>query len=316
MSKRLCQCTRVEHDEYVAYVDKGEEILMLRKDQEQCTVLQLGTYDVETTVKAATLVKEVCGIDVNLGCGMGFSVKGGMGQALVEDKEKLESIIKALVPLGRPVSCKIRLQSSHEETIRFIQWLYSLGVCIVTLHGRHHGELYKADCDWEELEKVSKECGHDLVLNGDISFQSDIDKLNSFSDHVKGVMIGRAASVHLGLFSPDGGDYVPNENTTKEMIMEYALNAKRFSIAYGKVKNVILQIIRTQRNFPFGSWRKVNQNNAGSPTWLGRMTKEVASSKQYEQLLELMVVPVTVKVPNLQSDHSEVKLSAPTKANK
>ncbi|BFU26320.1 dihydrouridine synthase dus family protein [Entamoeba histolytica] len=286
VSKRLCECKRVENSGIIQYIHKNDVMLTLKPEQQSKTILQLGTFDVESSVKCVSLIQEVCGIDINLGCGMWFSTKGEMGQALVDNRDKLEKIVKALVGLSKPISAKIRLQQTHEETLEFIQWLYSLGISIISLHGRHHKELYGVDCDWAELEKVVKDCPYDLILNGDICKQEDITKLLSFGKNVRGVMIGRGSGIHLGLFNPQGGDYVFDESKTKMRMTDFIQRAIKDGLRFTKIKFVLLQIIRYEKDYPFGSWRREK-----TTLKLNQINQRISSSKTIEQLIDAISLP-------------------------
>ena len=81
--------------------------------------------------------KDVAGIDVNMGCPKKFSIKGGMGAALLKQKETARAIMAALTrAVSVPVTCKIRLFPTREETVSFMQSMESTGIAAIGLHGR------------------------------------------------------------------------------------------------------------------------------------------------------------------------------------
>lgn len=52
---------------------------------------------------------DVAGIDINMGCPKEFSIKGGMGAALLTNTEVAKDILRTLVNnIKVPVTCKIR----------------------------------------------------------------------------------------------------------------------------------------------------------------------------------------------------------------
>lgn len=73
-------------------------------------VLQLGTANAERALKVAKMVEnDVAAIDINMGCPKDFSLKGGMGAALLTNPERAKSILNTLVQNVKiPVTCKIR----------------------------------------------------------------------------------------------------------------------------------------------------------------------------------------------------------------
>lgn len=72
-----------------------------------------------------------------MGCPKEFSIKGGMGAALLGEPEKVRAILTNLVSnLSIPVTCKIRLLPTPEETISFCKMVESCGVAAFAVHGR------------------------------------------------------------------------------------------------------------------------------------------------------------------------------------
>ena len=70
--------------------------------------------------------KDVDGLDVNMGCPKSFSLKGGMGAALLSQPSKIQNILTALVKaVGDeiPITCKIRILSSIEKTLELVKVL-------------------------------------------------------------------------------------------------------------------------------------------------------------------------------------------------
>lgn len=101
-------------------------------------ILQLGTADADLALEAALTVKQdVAGIDLNCGCPKKFSVQGGMGAALLTNPDNLKKILTNLVDhSGVPVSCKIRLLDTQEETIELVKMIIATGVKALTVHCR------------------------------------------------------------------------------------------------------------------------------------------------------------------------------------
>lgn len=81
--------------------------------------------------------KDVAGFDVNMGCPKDFSISGGMGAALLTQPEKVKDILTRLVEnLSIPVTCKIRLLPTLEDTISLCKLIESCGVAALAVHGR------------------------------------------------------------------------------------------------------------------------------------------------------------------------------------
>jgi len=80
---------------------------------------------------------DVAAIDINMGCPKEFSIKGGMGAALLTQPEKVRNIITTLVKgCSLPITAKIRLRPQHKDTLAFCQMLQESGVSAIGIHGR------------------------------------------------------------------------------------------------------------------------------------------------------------------------------------
>ncbi|XP_035231485.1 tRNA-dihydrouridine(20) synthase [NAD(P)+]-like, partial [Stegodyphus dumicola] len=111
---RLLKCQRVENRilNTVDFIDEDQNVVFRTCEKEKRkVVLQLGTCSAERALKAAQMVvNDVSGIDINMGCPKEFSVKGGMGAALLSQPEKVSNILTTLTrALSCPVTCKIRV---------------------------------------------------------------------------------------------------------------------------------------------------------------------------------------------------------------
>ena len=84
---------------------------------------------------------DVAGIDINMGCPKEFSIKGGMGAALLRQPEKIKAILTKLCSEVRvPVTCKIRVLNTIEETLKLCEMIQSCGVSAIAVHGRTKDE--------------------------------------------------------------------------------------------------------------------------------------------------------------------------------
>ncbi|CDJ60606.1 dihydrouridine synthase domain-containing protein, putative [Eimeria maxima] len=101
-------------------------------------VLQLGTADPARALQAATIaMQDISAVDVNMGCPKSFSVKGGMGAALLQTPDLAMDILKTLTRnLTCPVTCKIRLLETMEETVDFARKCESTGITAIAVHAR------------------------------------------------------------------------------------------------------------------------------------------------------------------------------------
>lgn len=121
-------------------------------------MLQIGTSDAERAVRVAKIVeKDVDGIDVNMGCPKAFSLKGGMGAALLNQPEKIRQILTGMVRAVKiPVTCKIRILSDLDATLALVRVIESTGVAAFAVHGRRKDERPNDDVHMDFIQSVVK----------------------------------------------------------------------------------------------------------------------------------------------------------------
>lgn len=101
--------------------------------------------------------KDVAGIDINMGCPKEFSVKGGMGAALLKQRDKAQGILTKLVNgLEIPVSCKIRVFETAEDTVEFGKAMEATGISAIAVHGRTRDERPQHDNHNDRIRAVTK----------------------------------------------------------------------------------------------------------------------------------------------------------------
>lgn len=95
--------------DYINPMD-GNVVFRTCKKEKDFLVLQLGTSCAKRALAVGKLVEnDVSGLDINMGCPKEFSIKGGMGAALLANPDKAIEILKTLVNnLNIGITCKIR----------------------------------------------------------------------------------------------------------------------------------------------------------------------------------------------------------------
>lgn len=88
----------------------GNVVFRTCSKEKDSLVLQLGTSNAERALAVGKLVQnDISGLDINMGCPKEFSIKGGMGAALLTQIDKATQILKTLVDnLNIGITCKIR----------------------------------------------------------------------------------------------------------------------------------------------------------------------------------------------------------------
>ena len=211
-------------------------------------IFQLGTASPATAVEAAQLVaRDVAGIDVNAGCPKPFSTLGGMGAALLQDPERLASILRALVervgaPHGIGISVKIRLLETAERTAALVRTLVGTGIAGLTVHCRTTPMRPREQAIRDQLRMIGELCraaGVACLMNGDVR---DRDEARALAAEygVDGAMIARAAEANPSVFrsKAEGGAL-----HWREVALEYARTALEVENRWGNTKFLLAQIV-------------------------------------------------------------------------
>ncbi|KAI1303572.1 tRNA-dihydrouridine(20) synthase [NAD(P)+]-like [Halotydeus destructor] len=243
---RLLRCKRHVNDVLgtIDYIDEDHNVVFrtcsLEKEK---LVLQLGTCDADRALQAAKSVEnDVSGIDINMGCPKEFSIKGGMGAALLTQPEKIKDILTKLVNgLSIAVTCKIRLLPNIEDTITLVKMIESTGVAAIGVHGRTRAERPRHSCRIDEIRAVAQAIKIPVIANGgsgDFSSREDIIKFKHLTG-ASSVMVARAAEKNVSVFRTEG----PVE--LEEVIREHLKYDVHYDMHVAHAKYCILQMLGT-----------------------------------------------------------------------
>lgn len=209
---------------------------MEHKEDEYPISLQLFGAN-EDDYKRAIEITDLSGfsfIDINMGCPTKKVVKNNGGAGLLEDTDKMISILNAVKSVSTlPVSVKIRLGLKRGEggEIERALALKENGACFLTLHGRYASDLYRGTADWEAIAKVKEALGDNYILIGNGDIKNKEDALNAFNiSKVDGIMVGRGAIGNPWIFTElntifeDNDEYnniKKEQNDLKNIIIEH-----------------------------------------------------------------------------------------------
>uniref|UniRef100_M4ACV2 Dihydrouridine synthase 2 n=1 Tax=Xiphophorus maculatus TaxID=8083 RepID=M4ACV2_XIPMA len=261
---KMAQCQRIVNDvlETVDFVAPDERVMFRTCEREKDSVIfQMGTADPDRALTVAQLVeKDVAAIDVNMGCPKEYSTKGGMGAALLSNPDKIEAILKKLVTgVSVPVTCKIRILPSLEETVSLVQRIEKTGVAAVAVHGRFKDErpTHPIHCDY--IQAVAQAVSIPVIANGGsldlVKTNSDIEKFRKATG-ASSVMLARAAMWNPSVFCNQGP--LPVEKVMEEYI-KYAI---RYDNHAFNTKYCLCQMLRDRVESPLGKQVQAAQTNA------------------------------------------------------
>ncbi|CDJ49428.1 dihydrouridine synthase domain-containing protein, putative [Eimeria brunetti] len=165
-------------------------------------VLQLGTANATRALQAANVVmQDIAAVDVNMGCPKSFSVKGGMGAALLQTPDVAMDILKTLTRnVTCPVTCKIRLLETLEETVDFARKCESTGIAAIAVHARKRHERPAHRANWQAFPVLQNALKIPLIANGDFLSAEDAVRFQE-AYGIRSLMFARGAMWDPSLFA-------------------------------------------------------------------------------------------------------------------
>ncbi|KAF2972190.1 hypothetical protein GQX73_g1467 [Xylaria multiplex] len=144
--------------------------------------VQFCANDPEHLLESAKMVAPYCdAVDLNLGCPQGIARKGHYGAFLQEDQDLIYRLINILHQnLSIPVTAKIRILDTKEDTLAYAKNVLSAGASILTVHGRRReqkGHLTGV-ADWDYIRYLRENLPKETVIfaNGNILQHGDIER--------------------------------------------------------------------------------------------------------------------------------------------
>ena len=144
-------------------------------------------------------------IDINMGCPAKKVCAVAAGSALLQNEPLVESILKAVhaecVKRDVPLTLKYRTGWSpeHKNAIHVAQMAESIGVSLLTLHGRTRACGYTGDAEYDTIKAVKKAVHIPVIANGDITSPEKAKFVLDYTG-ADGLMIGRAAQGNPWIF--------------------------------------------------------------------------------------------------------------------
>ena len=185
MREKHFQPTRsslVSVPEFGISVESSDVYLDGRTDVDRPLFVQFCANDPDELLAAARYVQPFCdAVDLNLGCPQGIARKGRYGAFLQEDQDLVYRLISKLHrELDVPVTAKIRILGTLEQTLAYAKNVLSAGASILTVHGRQRDQKGQNTgvADWSVIRYLRNHLPPETVLfaNGNILQHNDISK--------------------------------------------------------------------------------------------------------------------------------------------
>ncbi|XP_017025027.1 tRNA-dihydrouridine(20) synthase [NAD(P)+]-like [Drosophila kikkawai] len=194
----------------VDFVDPSDGTIVFRTCAEETSqlVLQMGTSDATRALAVGKLLqRDISGLDINMGCPKEFSIKGGMGAALLAEPDKAALILRTLCSnLDIPVTCKIRILPDVDATIELVKKLAATGIAAIGIHARTRDERPQHRPHPDVLRAVAQAVSIPIIANGGSRDMHKYEDLRSFQREcgAASVMVARAAQLNVSIFRPEG----------------------------------------------------------------------------------------------------------------
>ncbi|KAK2505654.1 hypothetical protein MC885_006947 [Smutsia gigantea] len=233
---KMLQCRRVVNEvlSTVDFVAPDDRVVFRTCEREQSRVVfQMGTSDEARALAVAKLVEnDVAGID------------GGMGAALLSDPDKIEKILSTLVKgTRRPVTCKIRILPSMEDTLSLVKRIERTGIAAIAVHGRKQEERPQHPVCCEAIKAIAETLSIPVIANGGshdhIQEYLDIEDFRQ-ATAASSVMVARGAMWNPSIFLKEG--LRPRE----EVMQKYIQYAVKYDNHYTNTKYCLCQMLREQ----------------------------------------------------------------------
>lgn len=180
----------------IYYNNKKSLALTNITEFERPCALQLFGSEPTVLVEAAKRVEDKADIiDINMGCPAPKILKAKSGGYLLQDENKIKSIISGLSSaVKKPVTIKVRTgwDKNNINILNIAKIAESSGASAITIHGRTVKQRFSGEVDYDVIRKVKKEVNIPVIVSGDMDSPQKALEVLEFTG-CDGVMIGRAS---------------------------------------------------------------------------------------------------------------------------
>ncbi|XP_076064823.1 dihydrouridine synthase 2 [Oratosquilla oratoria] len=236
----------------VDFVDKTDGTVFFRTcaQEKEKVIFQIGTSDPQRALQVGKMIeKYVAGLDVNMGCPKEFSLKGGMGAALLTQPEKAKSILTTLVQgLDIPVTCKVRLLPTLEQTLEFCRMVEGCGVAAIAVHGRTKEERPRHPNNNDIIREITKVLKIPVIANGGSKEMINYEAIEKFRQDTNSasVMVARAAMWNCSVLRNEG---ILPLDTVIQSYLKYCID---YDNAFTYTKYTVQNMLRDLQETPKG----------------------------------------------------------------
>jgi len=211
VAKKVAPCERVENMrlQTIEFYDKAApwtRVWQTCSAERGKVVFQIGASEPEAAVAAIRVViDDIAAVCLNMGCPKEFSVKNGMGAALLKKPNDAAAIVRELKAnfAALPILAKIRLLDTTEETAALMRCLEQAGCSAISVHVRHVNQRSSTPAHRVQLAALVAAVKIPVLGNGDVVDYTDAQQWREESG-CAGVMVARMAAENPSCFRKEG----------------------------------------------------------------------------------------------------------------
>lgn len=198
-------CTEMISAKALTYNNKKTYDLLVTSQSEVPVAVQLFGNEPEVFEQVVKLkcLEKFDIIDINMGCPAIKIFKNNEGSALLNDIDRAESIVQAIVNnTSKPVTVKFRsgIDLDHIVAVEFAKRMEKAGASALTIHARTKEQGYSGKADLEIAKAVKDAVKIPVIVSGDcVDLESYL--LIKQKTGCDGVMIGRASLGNPEIFA-------------------------------------------------------------------------------------------------------------------
>uniref|UniRef100_A0A3B4Z882 Dihydrouridine synthase 2 n=1 Tax=Stegastes partitus TaxID=144197 RepID=A0A3B4Z882_9TELE len=262
---KMAQCHRVVNAvlETVDFVAPDDRVMFRtcerEKDRVVFQMVSQDTFERGCAVSVLYREKDVAAIDVNMGCPKEYSTKVSCcppAASLTSDPLILKKLVAGVTI---PVTCKIRILPSLEETVSLVRRIEKTGVTAVAVHGRFKEERPRHPVHCDYIQAVAQAVSIPVIANGGsldlVKTNADIEEFR-MATGASSVMLARAAMWNASVFTSQGP--LPVDKVMEEYL-KYAI---RYDNNAFNTKYCLCQMLRDKVESPLGKQVQAAQTNA------------------------------------------------------
>lgn len=184
--------------------ENSEELLQISTIESPAAVQIFGSdpYIMAQVCETFNDNKDICMVDINMGCPAPKIVKNGEGSAIMKNPKLAAEIVSEIKKvLKKPLTVKFRkgFNSENINAVEFGKILEQAGADAIAVHGRTREQMYEGKADWDIIKSVKAAVKIPVIGNGDIFTAEDAIRIIEATG-CDGIMVARGAMGNPWIF--------------------------------------------------------------------------------------------------------------------